>query len=69
MQNTPPFVVLGSCGKAYLNVFLGFLGDVTAFGVHPHRNRAEQSLLRFYRVLTIKWAIHTYVYMLKKSKY
>lgn len=69
MQNTPPFVVLGSHGKAYLNLFLDFLWDFTAFRVHPHRSGAEQSLLRFYRVLTIKWAMPTYVYMFKKTKY
>lgn len=67
MQNTPPFVVLGIDGKACLNLFLHFLWDVTAFGVHPWRSRTEQRLLWFYRVLTIKWAMHTYVYMFKKK--
>lgn len=67
MQNTPPSVVLGIDGKAYLNLFLHFLWDVTAFGVHPCRSRAEQRLLWFYRVLAIKWAMHTYVYTWKKT--
>lgn len=68
MRNTPAFVVLGIHGKAYLNLFLDFLWDVTAFGIYPCRSRAEQSVLRFYRVLTMKWAMHAYVYIFKKHQ-
>lgn len=66
-QNPLPFVVLGIHGEALVNLLLDFLLYAIAFGVYPCKSRAEQSLLRFYRIFTIKRAMHTYVYMLKKQ--
>lgn len=61
--------------EAILNLFLDFLLYVIdfllyviAFRVYPYRSRAEQSLLRFYRILIIKRAVYTYVYVFKKTK-
>lgn len=61
------FVVLGIHGEAFLNLFLDFLLYVIAFRVYPCRSRAEQSLLGFYGILTIKRAMHAYMYMFKKQ--
>lgn len=66
-QNTLLFVVLGIHGEAFLNLFLDVLLYVIAFRVYPCRSRAEQSLLGFYGILTIKRAMRAYMYMFKKQ--
>lgn len=61
-------MVLRIHGEALVSLFLDFLLYVIAFRVYPCRSRAEQSLLRFYRILTIKKAMRSYVYTLKTNK-
>lgn len=58
-------MILRIHGEALVSLFRDFLLYVIAFGVYPCRSRAEQSLLRFYRILTIKRAMRSDVYTLK----